>query len=158
MVGTAVPRSSGRTFLLEPQSVFEVDLADRYHDLLGLPDAQLQRRLVALIEDEDRLPEPERYAATRDRLLAWLRLAPEDRRIIAAAFEAALLSLPPDFRTRRIEAERAAIVNGMRFDEFRELSTFVPWIRDEAATVLADSPGSEGSDDIHDDEPFDVAA
>lgn len=158
MVGTAVPRSSGRTFLLEPQSTFEHELADRYYRLLNLPDAQLQRRLVELIEAEDRLPESERYAATRDRLLAWLRLAPEDRRIIARAFETALGTLPPDFRTRRIEAERAAILNGMRFAEFRELGTFVPWIRDEATSASIAPDESDDRDGFDSGEQYGVAA
>ncbi len=145
MVGTAVPTRSGRHFLLEPQTTSESELAERYHNLLGLPDAQLQRRLMDLIEAEDALPEPQRYAAARDRLLAWLRLGADERQIISDAYERALASLPPDFTGRRLEAEHSAIVNGLRFEEFLDLASFVPWIHGEAERVSMIDASAEAS-------------
>ena len=138
------------TFVIEPQLTAQGRLAKSYVGLIDLPDGQLQRRLVELIEAEDRLPERERHAAARDRLLAWLELGADQRHLIARAFERALATLPADFAARRREAERAAILNGMRFEEFGELASFVPWISEEAsaATPLVPSGFAPGGDEF----------
>ena len=144
------------TFLIDPQLTAPGDLAESYHCLLGLPDGPLQRRLIELIEAEDRLAERERYRAARDRLLAWLKLGADERHLIARAFERALANLPADFAARRREAERAAIFNGMRFEEFLELASFVPWMSEEAEGTVAGA--DRGTTEGNEFESFSFAA
>ena len=104
-------------------------LADRYFSYLNRSDQQLQTELCAVIEAEHALPEPRRYAATLDRLRAWLELSPEDARVIARAHAAALATYPEEYALEAQEAERDVILNAMTFEEFQRLAGFIPWLR-----------------------------
>ena len=104
-------------------------LAERFYSFLALPDGELERALAHFIRTEDELPAPARYEAALGRLRAWLELDREDARIIARAYDRALAALPSGFAERRLEAERAVIMNGMTFAEFRALADFLPWLR-----------------------------
>ena len=108
--------------------------ADRYYELLALPTSELERELAAVARAELALDEPDRYAAVRARLLGWLGLSAEDRRIIAGAFERATQAMPIDDALELIEAERAVTMNSLGFEEFRQLAPVLRWVaRDEVA-------------------------
>lgn len=111
----------------------EQTLVDRYHSLLTKPDAELRDALGAMIRAECALPEGERAAFAHTRLRAWLAMDREDARIIARAYEEAMERFSPAQREQRLAAERDAIMNGLRFAEFRSLCGIVPWLRSEAS-------------------------
>jgi hypothetical protein len=107
-------------------------LADQFYDLLALSTRHLDRALERFVADEHDLPDAARHKAIRDRLGAWLELDDEDARILAAAFERATNAFPPEYRTQRIETERAVIMNALTFDDFLRLVSILPWLRDES--------------------------
>jgi hypothetical protein len=107
-------------------------LADDYYELLALNPDELCRELREIAEAEYALSEQMRYPAVRARLAAWLELSREERRILAKAFERATATMPEGYRTIRREVERAAVMNGMSFDQFRELTLVLDWASTEA--------------------------
>jgi hypothetical protein len=108
-------------------------LADRFYDLLALSTRELDRSLEQFVAQEHELEEPARHIAVRDRLRAWLDLDDEDARIIAGAYERASAGFPPAYHARRVETERAVIMNAFTFDEFLRLASILPWLRDGSA-------------------------
>jgi hypothetical protein len=104
-------------------------LADQLHDLLALPEAALEHAMAERIRREDEMDEDARHRSTAERLHAWLELDPEEARIIARVFERASARLDSQVQARRIETERAVILNGMRFGEFRALAPLIGWLR-----------------------------
>ena len=117
-------------------------LAERFYHLLDRSDLEIERALRDFVQVEDELPEARRYEAALARLRAWLQLDAEDARIIAGAYERAVQSFPEQFEQRRIDAERAAVLNGMTFAEFCELAPLLPWLRDTSGLeqLLEDDP------------------
>lgn len=112
-----------------PQSPFTDTLAERFYSMLVLDSDTLERALVPFIQAEHELPEPARYEATLARLRAWLELDDEDARVIAGAYERAIAGFPTDYHGRRLEAERAVMMNALTFGEFRRLAGILPWLR-----------------------------
>ncbi|MBX7112508.1 MAG: hypothetical protein K1X87_11780 [Dehalococcoidia bacterium] len=104
-------------------------LAGRFYSLLALPDDQLAGGLTRHIHAEHDLSEPARYEAVLARLQAWLELDVEDRIVIGRAWERALDGLPLEYRARCREAERAVMMNGLTFGDFRALAAALPWLR-----------------------------
>lgn len=100
-----------------------------YEAFLALPEAE--RRIVALrvLEGEYALEGDDRRRAVLARLRAWLALKEDDARTVIAAFESAAASLSLAREQARLEAERLAVVNGLRFSEFRALAKVYPWLR-----------------------------
>jgi hypothetical protein len=115
----------------------EQALADRYYELLALGPEELERELAQIASTEHSLPEPLRYGEVRARLLAWLQLSPEDRRILARSFERALGTLPAEVAETRREAERAVVLNSLSYTEFEQLAGVLDWCADEAARLAA---------------------
>ena len=107
--------------------------ADRYYDLLGLDPTTLERELLAEIQEEHELPERQRTMAVLSRLSAWLELDVEQARILAETWDRVLRSLSEEIRAQALENERAALLNGMSFADFRRLATILPWARQEVA-------------------------
>jgi len=112
-------------------------LADYYYELLALAPSDLERELREVAEAERALPERMRYAAARARLLAWLDLSREERRILARSFERVMERLPEDLQAARLEAERDAVLNGMTFAQFRELALALGWASQEEMVSAA---------------------
>lgn len=104
-------------------------LAGRFYSLLALPDDLLVEGLTKHIRTEHELSEPARYEAVLARLQAWLELDAEDRIVIGRAWERALDGLPLEYRARCREAERAVMMNGLTFGDFRALAATLPWLR-----------------------------
>lgn len=111
-------------------------LADHFYDLLSLPTEALDREISRLIEAEHQLPDPARYEATRARLRAWLALDPEAARIVARSWDRRVSTLPAEYHARRVESERAVLMNALTYDDFRRLAGLLPWL-DEDARALA---------------------
>jgi hypothetical protein len=132
LVSPTRPDMPQRAYAKRPPS-----LADRFYDLLALSTRDLDRALERFVAGEQELAEPERYEAVRDRLCAWLDLDDEDARILAAAFERASAAFPTEYRARRVEAERAVIMNALSFQDFVRLSSILPWLRDEPVAGVA---------------------
>lgn len=112
------------------------DLIDRYHHLLTRPDGELCDALATMIRAEQALPEADRYAVTFARLRAWLAMDREDARIIARTFDEAMERFSEEQREQRVATERAVILNGLRFAEFRALCGIVPWLRSEESLQM----------------------
>lgn len=112
-------------------------LADYYYELLALAPGELERELREMAEAEQALPERMRHSAARARLLAWLELSREERRILARSFERVMEGLPEDVQAARLEAERGAVLNGMSFDQFRELALALDWASREEMVAAA---------------------
>jgi hypothetical protein len=112
--------------------------ADDFYDLLAMSTPTLDRAMRERAAREYALAEPERYEAAHERLAAWLALDDEDARILAAAFDRATGSLPDEYRTQRIETERAVLMNAMTFDEFVRLASMLAWLRDEPLPTAPD--------------------
>ena len=124
------PRHAGGPALsVTPPDTGVITLADQLHELLALPEAALEHAMVERIRREDALDEEARHRATAERLHAWLVLDREEARIIARAFERASARLDEQVRARRIDTERAVILNGMRLREFRALVELIDWLR-----------------------------
>lgn len=104
-------------------------LASRFYSLLALPDDALVDGLTRHVRGEHELSEPARYEAVLARLQAWLELDSEDRLVVARAWERALDGLPLEYRARCREAERAVLMNGLAFGDFRLLAAALPWLR-----------------------------
>lgn len=111
--------------------------ADRYYELLALSTEDLERELAATARAELAMDEPARYAAVRARLLGWLHLTAEDRRILARAFERVAGTLPIDDALELIEAERAVAMNSLTFDEFRQLAPVLGWTAADEVALAA---------------------
>ena len=133
------------------------ELIERYHHLLTRPDGELRDALASMIRAEQALPEGDRYAVTFARLRAWLAMDREDARIIARAFEEAMERFSPEQREERMAAERAVILNGLRFAEFRALCGIVPWLRSEESLQLLFPEIVPGSGDVADGAAGDAA-
>ena len=129
MVTETMPNVRERSSIPAETAYRDESLAERFYALLSLPDDRLEAALAEFVRAEDELPEPARYEATLARLRAWLELDREDAFVLARAYERATASFTADFAARRIEAERAVIMNGMSFDEFRALAGILPWLR-----------------------------
>ncbi len=127
--------TSFRTDTFEARVPAPDTLADRYYDLLALPTDDLDRETARMLQAEHELPAPIRYEATLARLWAWLALDPEDARIIAGSFERATAALPSEYRSRRIESERAVLMNALTYAEFRRLANLLPWLDREVLAV-----------------------
>jgi hypothetical protein len=110
--------------------------ADRYYDLLWLDPVTLERELLAEIQEEHEQPERQRTLTALSRLSAWLELDSEHARILADAWDRVLCSLSDGIRRRALETERAAVLNGMSFDDFRRLAVIIPWARQEVGSSL----------------------
>lgn len=106
-----------------------IALADQLQDLLALPEAALEHAMAERIRREDGMDEDARHRATAERLHAWLELEPEEAHIIARAFDRAAARLDDQVQARRIETERAVILNGMGFQQFRALTRLIDWLR-----------------------------
>jgi hypothetical protein len=132
-----VPAQS-TVFTLDPPGLNarQRELVDRYHHLLTRPDTELRDGLARMIRAEQALPEADLHAAAHARLKTWLALDREDARIIARAFDEAMERCSKEQQERRFTAERAAIMNGLRFAEFRALCGIVPWLRSEESLQL----------------------
>jgi hypothetical protein len=120
---TSMPASASAPAAADPT------LADQLHELLALPAGALEHAMAARILRENDLEEDARHRATHERLCAWLELDPEDARIIARAFEQAISRLDSAVRERRVETERAVILNGMSVRQFRYLAPLIDWLR-----------------------------
>lgn len=105
-------------------------LAGRFYSLLALPERGLVEGLTRQVRSEHKLSEPARHEAVLARLQAWLELDSEDRIVIARAWEQVLDELPFEYRARCREAERAVLMNGITFGDFRLLSRALPWLRE----------------------------
>ncbi|MGE0227510.1 MAG: hypothetical protein AB7I38_03810 [Dehalococcoidia bacterium] len=103
--------------------------AERYYGYLSLSDAQMHTEFRGIIRAEHELPEPLRYECALARLQAWLALTPEDARILARAYEQALASFPEAWVADARDVERGVLLNAFSFDEFRELSSVLPWLQ-----------------------------
>jgi hypothetical protein len=127
---------------LRPEAGAIEALAEQYYDLLALNPEDLHAALARRARAEDTLPDRERAAAAHRRLSAWLALGDEDARILANAYDEALRALPASLAGRRMEAERDAVLNGMRFADFRRLAGILPWLRAEEGLDLLFPGGS----------------
>lgn len=107
----------------------DLSLAEQLHELLALPEAALEHAMAARILRENDLDEDARHRATYERFRAWLELDPEDARVIARAFERADSRLDSAVRERRIETERAVILNGLSVRQVRSLTPLIDWLR-----------------------------
>ncbi len=120
------------------------ELIDRYDLLLNRPDDEMRDALGQMIRAEFALPEQDRLEFTYSRLRAWLTLDGEDARIIARAFEEAMARCSTAQQQLRLAAERSAMMNGLRFSEFRALCGIVPWLRsEESLRVLFPEHGGD---------------
>jgi hypothetical protein len=99
----------------------------------------MEQRFADRIRFEHRLAEPERYVAALLRLEAWLDLTEEDARVLASAYDRALDQLPPEYRLGSEAAERAALLNGLSFRDFRALVRIVPRLREDLFTFEPDA-------------------
>ena len=115
----------------------EQALADRYYDLLALNPDALEAELAQIATIEHSLPEPLRYGEVRARLLAWLALSAEDRRILVRSFQRALATLPDEVSEARVDAERAVILNSLTFEEFTALADDLDWCEQELPSLVA---------------------
>jgi hypothetical protein len=129
-----------RTDTSEARALNAEALADRFYELLALPTDALDREIARLVEAEHPLPESLRYEATLARLRAWLALDPEEARIVAQSWDRAIAVLPTEYRARRVESERAVLLNALTCDEFRRLAALLQWL-DQEALVLAGGAG-----------------
>ena len=110
--------------------------AERYQDWLALPTEGLRRLVEDELAGEARLDPRERREAALRRLTAWLELDAEDARILARVHDEAAAALPREAARARCEAERDAILHGLRFDEFTRLTEMVPWLRSSLGLAL----------------------
>lgn len=125
------------TTYLRPESL----LARRFYGLVALPEEVLVEGLTKHIRSEHELTEPARYEAVLARLRAWLELDSEDRIVLGRAWERALDGLPLEYRARCREAERAVMLNGLSFGDFRLLAAALPWLRQpDYLTAIEDAP------------------
>ena len=118
--------------------------AERYQDWLALPTDDLRSLVVDELAAEARLDPQERRQAALRRLTAWLELDAEDARILARVHDEAAAALPREAARARYEAERDAILHGLRFDEFTRLAEMVPWLRSSLGLSLM---GEAAADD-----------
>ena len=107
------------------------ELRDHYDDLLALAPYALKRQASEELLAEATLSDDARREVTYRRLCAWLDLDREDARIIARAFDDASREQSPAFRDRLYWAERDAILSGLTFLEFLDLSGVVPWLHND---------------------------
>jgi hypothetical protein len=135
MTTTSVSNDPVSTATFEARVPPPETLADRFYDLLALPTDALDREMTRVLEAEHELPDPLRYEATLSRLRAWLALDSEDARILAASCDRAIATLPPEYRWRRIESERAVLMNALSYAEFRRLADFLPWLDQEVLAL-----------------------
>ncbi|MGE3411940.1 MAG: hypothetical protein AB7L91_06920 [Dehalococcoidia bacterium] len=116
-------------------------LAGRFHALLALSDERLVEALTRHIQAEHELSDSARDEAVLARLQAWLELDAEDRLVLARAWERALDGFPAEYRARCREAERAVLMNGLTFGDFRALARALPWLRRrDYLDAFADEP------------------
>lgn len=117
-----------------------------YEAMLALRTEELRDRAARELAAEARLPETERRRAAHRRLSAWLELDAEDARILARAYDEASAALDREAARARFEAERDAILHGLRFDQFTRLVEFVPWLRSHLGLTLMGQAARDASD------------
>ncbi|GMU40245.1 MAG: hypothetical protein AMXMBFR23_11110 [Chloroflexota bacterium] len=120
--------------------------ARHYEALLALRADELRDRAARELAAEARLSDLDRRQAAHRRLTAWLTLDAEDARILARAYDEAAASLDREAARARFEAERDAILHGLRFEEFTRLVEFVPWLRSHLGLSLMGQAARDASD------------
>ncbi len=120
--------------------------ARHYEAMLALRTDELRHRAARELAAEARLSDLDRRQAAHGRLTAWLALDAEDARILARAYDEAAATLDREAARARFEAERDAILHGLRFDEFTRLVEFVPWLRSHLGVSLMGQAARDASD------------
>lgn len=110
--------------------------SERYLEWLSLPPDALRQVVADELAAEAALDPQERRIAAMRRLTAWLELDAEDARILARVHDEAAAALPSEAARARYEAERNAILHGLRFDEFTRLVEMVPWLKSSLGLAL----------------------
>jgi hypothetical protein len=122
--------------------------SDRYLDMLELNKADLRRRALAELRAECLMSSDARREAARRRLTAWLELDPEEARVLARAYDEASAALDRESARSRLEAERDAILHGLRFDQFTRLVDLVPWLRSRLGLVMLGRASRASTSDV----------
>ncbi len=118
---------------------------DRYAEMLLLREADLRRQATQELRREASLSTDARREAAHRRLLAWLELDPEEARVLARAYDEAAAALDREAAQARYEAERDAILHGLRFEQFTRLVDLVPWLRSRLGLVMLGAAAREAA-------------
>ncbi len=98
----------------------------RHQKLARMPDASLEQEALQALRYELDLPPDERRRRTLDRFRAWLLLDRPSACRLAEAFARASARLDAAEQESLSETEEDAVLDGLAFREFHELTSFVP--------------------------------